>query len=251
MRFAQRALLFAAASACTPVALAQAPCPCPEPTPEPVWKGSLGAGVAANSGNSDTQSYSFSFGASHDPKRRNIVKLDGLYLRASNQGETIVDKTSAGARDEYGFGKRAYAFGEVRYLRDLFKDLNYLVSPLVGAGYRLVETQKLQLSLDGAVGGAFEKLASRDATASGALKAGQALVWKLSSVATLSQGASGLWKMDDFGDAFYHFELAVASTMSKRTELKLTFVRDYKSRPADPSLKKRDDAIVAALVFKL
>jgi hypothetical protein len=39
--------------------------------------------------------------------------------------------------------------------------------------------------------------------------------------------------------------------LARRVELKLAFLDDYKSRPADPRLKKNDSSIVAALVFKI
>lgn len=86
------------------------------------------------------------------------------------------------------------AFAEVRYLRDQFKDIVFLVTPMVGAGYNAVKNDTFSLAVDGAVGGAFEKDSGHEATSSGAFRVGEAFLWKLSPVAALTQNAYGLWK---------------------------------------------------------
>ena len=233
-------------------AAAQETCPCPPPSPPPPhWTGSLGAGLALTSGNSDTRSYNLSFALAHDPKGRNVVKLEGQYLRSDVDGESTVNRSSALVRDEYGFGKRAFVFGEVGFLRDEFKELSYLLAPMVGVGYRVVDREDLAVALDGGVGGAFEKYADRDSTTSGAVKAGESLTWKISQSAGFTQGFTGLWKTNDFGDATYRFGAGITSSVAKRLDLKLAYAWDYKSRPPSPTIKKGDSSLLAALVFKL
>lgn len=229
------------------------PCPCPTPTPppEPVWKGSIGAGLALTTGNSDTNSYNLAYGVTHDPKRKNVFKSEGLYLRSSTQDVVNVAKTSVFLRDEYMLGDRTFVFGETRYFRDVQKGVRYLVSPLVGAGVKLLKNERAELAFDGAVGGRFEGQEGLEGTSSGAVQAGQLLMVKLSPTATLSQRFTSLWKMSDFGDALYHGELSIAASLAKRFELKLSFLDDYKTRPANATLEKNDASIVAALVFKI
>ena len=62
--------------------------------------------------------------------------------------------------------------------------------------------------------------------------------------------ASGLWKTSDFGDAYYHFEAGLAATLARRLELRVTFMDDYKNKPASALLKKNDTAFVLAFVLK-
>jgi putative salt-induced outer membrane protein YdiY len=228
----------------------QATCPCPTPTPEPAWKASVGAGLSLTGGNTNTDSYNLSFALSHDPKRRNLFKAEGLYLRTEEAGEATADKTSLSVRDEYKFG-RAYLFGAVGHLRDPFKDVEYLIAPAVGAGFRLVDREGLLFSVDGSIGGAFEKLEGRDGSSDLALSAGERLEWQASKTLRLFEKAVGLWKTDDFSDSYYRFELGLAAALASRLELKLTFLDDYKSKPAAPGLKKNDTAFVAAVVFKM
>lgn len=238
-----------ALAAALPV-LAQEPCACPPP-PEPDWKGSLGAGLALTSGNTDTSSFNVSFGALYDPKKKNRVKLDGLYLRSSSEGEATADKTAAAARDEYNVSAKAYVFGELRYYRDAFKEIDYLVSPLAGFGYRFVDSDTLKLSADASLGGHFEKDEGQDSTSDGAVQGGQAFAWKPSPTTTISERLTGLWKVSDFGDALYRFEVGLTTTLSKRLEFKIAYVRDYKTRPPRPELEKGDNSLVSALSFTI
>lgn len=245
------ALVAAAALASLAVpARAEDNCPCPQ-EPPPGWRGSIGAGLSFTGGNTETQNVSLSFSAVHDPKTKNIFKADGLWIQMKTDGETSADRINIGARDEYTISKRAFVFGEARYLRDRFKELSYLITPLVGVGYRLVETDKAVFSVDGSVGGAFEKLYGHDGTSDGAFRLGESLSLKLSQNSKLTHGAWGLWKMSDTADAFYHLDVALSTSISSRLELQLSFIDDYKNKPASPGLKKNDTAFVVNLVFKL
>ena len=234
-------------------ALAAAPaapqtCPCP-PAPTPGWHGSAGLGLAITAGNSNTQNYSLDFLATYDPQKRNLVKIDGLYLRAKAEGNDTVNKAALGLRDEYSLG-RAFLFGDGRYQRDRFKQLDYLITPTEGAGLKLVDRPRMKAAVDAGVGLAFEKLEARDATTDGALRAGESITWKISDTATLTHLGNALWKMDDFADAFYHLDAALAASVSRRLELRLAGVIDVKNKPADPSLDKTDKAVLASIAFK-
>ena len=223
-------------------------CPCP-PKPTPGWHGGAGAGLALTSGNSDTQSYNLNMLAVYDPQRRNVIKLDGLYLKSKAQGEDTADKAAFGARDEYSLG-RAFLFGEVRYQRDRFKLLDSLIAPTVGAGYKLLDGARVGLGVDAGIGLALEKLEGQDRTTDGALHAGEALSWKISDNSRFTQAASALWKIDDFADAFYHLEAGLASSINSRLELKLAGLVDVKNKPATLAIQKTDKALLASLVFK-
>lgn len=240
-------VLAAGAALVTAPALAQT-CPCP-PAPTPGWHGSAGAGLAITGGNTDTQSYNLNLLVVYDPQTRNLLKLDGLYLKSKAEGVDTADKAAFGLRGEHKRG-RAFAFGEVRYERDKFKLLDSLVSPIVGVGYKLVDQANLVAGVDAGVGLSFESLEDRDTTTSGAVRAGESLAWKISPTSTLSEAARALWKTNDFGDAFYHLEVGLASSINQRLELKLGGVVDVKNKPADLALEKTDEALLASIVFK-
>ena len=221
----------------------------PVDPPVDPWSSSIGAGMAMTSGNSDTLNVNLSANTIWDPKTNRVFKADALYLLGENDGEKQVDKSTANARYEQLFQARAFWFGEVQYLRDPFREINYLVSPLVGAGYHVINTETRKLTFDGALGAVVEdnEILGRDT--SGAVKAGESFEWAISPVSKVTQKLSGLWKADDFSDALLHFDAGLATTVATRLELKLSYVYDYKTEPP-PDIEKGDSALFAALLVK-
>lgn len=232
------------------IALFAVPLVAQDAPPPKSWTSSAGAGLALTSGNSDTQNINIAFNTLWDPKTSRTFKVDALYLLGRNNGEKQVDKASAGARYEQLFGPRAFWFGEVQYLRDPFKEISYLVSPLAGAGIHVIDTGVRKLTFDAAAGAVMESNAGFGRDTSGALKAGQSFDWTLSPTSKLTQRLTGLWKVDDFGDALYHFDAGLATTVATRLELKVSYLYDYKNHPPSPDVEKGDSALFAALLVK-
>lgn len=232
--------------------MGQEMCPCPpEPPPEPAWKANVGFGFAYTSGNTDTQNLNLTFEVIHDPKTKNVFRSDGLWIRNKTDGELSADRAAFTVRDEYTFSGRTFAFVELAYQQDAFKELDYLWTPLGGIGHHFVDSETVRLTVDGAVGGAFEKLFEQSATSAGTFKVGQSLRWQISETARLTQSAWGLWKFEDLDDSYYHFDLTLASSVTGWMEIQLSLVDDYKNKPASPELEKNDLAILGNLVFKL
>jgi putative salt-induced outer membrane protein YdiY len=220
-----------------------------EPPPKP-WNSTLGAGLAITSGNSDTQNINLSAGTAWDPKTNQLFKAEALYLRGENDGEKQVDKASAIGRYERTASDRIFWFGELSYLRDPFKAISYLVSPIAGAGYHLIATETRKLSLDGGAGAVIESNEGLGRNTSGAIKAGESFDWAISPSSKFTQRLNGLWKTDDFDDALYHFDVGLSTTIAARAELKLSYLYDYKNKPSVASVKKGDSALFAAVVYK-
>ena len=231
---------------------AQDTCPCPpEPPPPPAWKTSIGFGFAYTTGNTDTQNLNLTFDVIHDPGTKNVFRTDGLWIRNKTDGELSADRAAFKVRDEYTFSGRTFAFVELSYQQDAFKELDYLWTPLVGIGHHILNNEKVRLTVDGAVGGAFEKLFEQDSTTAGTFKVGQSLRWQISENARLTQSAWGLWKFEDTSDSYYHFDLSLSSSVTGWMDLQLSLVDDYKNKPASPELEKNDLALLANLVLKL
>ena len=240
-----------ALAAVTP-ALAQDTCPCPpEPPPPPAWSTSLGFGFAYTSGNTDTQNLNLTFDVAHDPKAKNVFKANGLWIRNKTNGELSADRAALTVRDEYTLSGRTFAFVELGYQQDAFKQLDALWTPLAGIGHRILDSDKVRLTVDGAVGGALEKLFEQDSTTDGTFKVGQSLTWQISENARLTQSAWGLWKFQDTSDSYYHFDVSLSSSVTGWMEIQFSLVDDYKNKPASPELEKNDLVLLANLVLKL
>src|SRR5262245_31095215 len=155
--------------AASPVA-AQAQQP---PPPMSIYSGSFGGGFALTGGNTDTKNVNLTFNLVRDPKTKNIFKADALYLRASQNDVLTLHRSALKLRDEYNLSKRVFLFAEVGYLRDEFKDIQYLWSPIGGIGYRLITNDRTMLTVSGGVGGYFEKNSYVPVKKSGSVNAGQ------------------------------------------------------------------------------
>lgn len=214
------------------------------------WSGTAGAGLALTSGNSDTLNFNISFDATRDPKTRNVIKGTGLYLRGKQNDALVANRLSLSFRDQYAVSSRAYAFGQVDYLRDTFKLISHLVAPTVGAGYKLVETASTKLSTDAGLGAVWEKNPDEDVRTNMALTAGVKLEHALTATATLKQAATGLWKANDLGDGLYTFSVGLGARISERMQLAVDVLDTYKSRPPNAATKKNDIAVVTSITAK-
>jgi Protein of unknown function, DUF481 len=151
----------------------------------------------------------------------------------------------AECEDAVGNGVLASSIG--RGFVDLLRAIG--LAALVGAGYRIIKSDTRNLTVDGAVGAETESNKGTGRSSSGAIKAGENFDTALSPMTKVTEKLTGIWKTNDFGDALYHFDAGLATTIATHAELKFAYVYDYKSRTA-PSIKKGDSALFAALLFK-
>jgi putative salt-induced outer membrane protein len=243
MRPFVRPIVFALALAAWPAAA--------EDQKEPqVWTGSIGAGLSFTGGNSSTTGVNIAFDAQYLFSEKSLLKANAFWIYQSTDGTSTVDKNQALLRYEAGLTEKVYAFGEMGYLRDVFKNVTYLVAPQVGAGYRFVKTKEMTLSLDAGVGGAFEKNPDHPKKSSPAVSAAQSFSYQLGPGTLFNEKVAGLWKTNDFADYNIHFEAGVATSVSRKSELKVTYILDYKNKPTGDALRS-DSTVLLTFVLKL
>ena len=247
-------LIFLAIAVLGSGALAQAqpatPCPCPPEEDKGLWIGSAGFGLTMNRGNTDTTNINLSFDATYDPKKRDVWKMPMLYLRGDTDGEATVDRLFMQGRYERALSARTFLFGQLQYLRDEFKEIDYLIAPTGGIGYKVVDTPELTFAVDAGAGVKWEKNPGLDVQTSATISAGDRLAWKVSPNATITQGFSALWDADDFGDALYTFSAGLAAGLVRQLELRIELLDTYSTRPPNPAVKKNDVAFLTSIVFK-
>lgn len=237
----------------------------PASVPPPPWTGSAGFGFSLNRGNTDTSNLNLSFEATHDPHQPATVsvwKFKGLYLRGETNGVRAVDRLFLDGRNERSLTSRVYAFGELQYLEDQFKAIDYLWAPAGGIGYKLVAAPMTTLTVDGGLGVKFEKntvatflapdmlVESSETHTDAVVTASDKFEHKLSKTASITQGFSALWKAQDFGDALYTVSGGVAASLTTRTQLKLELLDSFASRPPTVDVQRNDVALLSALVYK-
>jgi putative salt-induced outer membrane protein len=226
---------------------ASAQVPAAEPPPEP-WAGTISAGLALTGGNTDTTTFNLAFDVQSDKRKRNVIKAEGLDIRASQEGSEIVDRTSLSGRDEYRLTGRSYVFGQLQYLRDAFKSIDYLLSPAAGFGYKLIDRPTTTLATDVGIGVVVEKNPGLDRRSSGAVTLGEKGTRKLGT-ATVTQSFNALWIASEFADALYTFQVGLAADVLSRFQLKVDFLDTYKTRPPTLLIEKNDTAFITSFAF--
>lgn len=214
------------------------------------WTGSLGAGLSFTGGNSSTTGVNLAFDAKYLFSEKSALKAAAFWIYQSTDGTSTVDKNQAVLRYEASLSDRVYALGEVAYLRDVFKNVTYLVTPQVGAGYKFVKSKEVNLAADAGVGWAFEKNPNYDAKSNLAVSLAESFSYQLGPGTLFTQKVAGLWKTNDFSDYDIHFEAGVATSVSRRSELKVTYLLDYKNMPTGDALRS-DSTVLLTFVLKL
>ena len=218
--------------------------------PPPVWTGSGGAGISITSGNSDTSNYNLTFDLTHDSASPNLMTWKALYLRGGQDDTATVNRTVLGFRDEYTMGALVFLFGQLDYLRDTFKEIDYLVAPTAGIGYTVIDTEPTKFAVDVGVGGVWEKNPGLEVGASVAMTAGEQFGHQLNPAVRLTHAATGLWKTDDFGDSLYTVSVGVAAALAEHLQLSIDLLDSFKNQPPTPGVLKNDVAVVTAVVVR-
>jgi putative salt-induced outer membrane protein YdiY len=226
------------------------PCPCPPAGPPPIWTGSAGFGLTLNRGNTDTTNINLSFDATRDPKAKDVWKMELLYLRGDTNGELSANRVFAQVRYERNLTTRLFAFGQLPYLRDHFKSIDYHIAPNAGIGYKLIATPQTTLTADGGFGVKWQKNPGFDVKTSAVVTSGDRFEFKLSPTSAITQSFAAVWDADDWGDALYTFAAGAAAALTTRSQLKLELLDTYATRPPTPEIKNNDVALLAAVVYK-
>jgi putative salt-induced outer membrane protein YdiY len=146
--------------------------------------------------------------------------------------------------------KKVFLFGEVSYLHDPFRDINYYVAPVGGLGYKFVDTDRTKLQFSAGAGGTWERNSYVPVKSSGAVNAGQNFTQKISTSSEFAETVVAVWNTNDFSDSLTGFSAGLTTSISKQFELKVEFRDSYKNRPPNPTIKKNDTALVITFLLK-
>lgn len=239
-----------AASAQDPAPPAPAAAPAPPPPPPPGWTGSFGAGLALTQGNSDTSTINAAYEMKRDNGGPVLFKSTGLFLRGETEGELTANRLVLDGRVDRRISERTSVFGQLQYLTDEFKEIDYLISPTFGIGQVLFKNDRTELNADGGIGIVSEKNEGFDVVTTGAVTAGENFKHKLTATTEITQKFSALWKMNEFSDALYIFGVGLAANITSQTQLKAELLDTFKNRPPSETVQKNDVAVLLSFVYK-
>jgi putative salt-induced outer membrane protein YdiY len=220
------------------------------PGPPKGLSGSAGFGLSLTEGNSETLNINATVDSIYDPKTNNVMKWNALFLRGKQNGVLAVNRVSAMFRDENTISGRMFVFGEMDVLHDTFKQIDYLLSPNAGLGYKILNSMRTQWEADAGAGAVVEQDAGVVARGAIALTLSEKLIHQLTPTTTIRETATALLKTNQWNDGLYTFQAGIAAKISTRFQLALDVLDSYKNAPIDPALKKNDLALVTSIVAK-
>jgi putative salt-induced outer membrane protein YdiY len=212
--------------------------------------GSAGFGLSLTQGNSDTLNISATVDSTYDPKEKNAMRWNALFLRGKQNGVLSVNRFSAMYRDEYTVNGRVFMFAQLDVLHDTFKGIDYLVAPATGVGYKVIDIKPTTFNVDAGIGGVVERDTGLPALGSGSLTFSEKLVHQLSDTTTLKETAATLLKTDDLANYLYTFQVGVAARVNSRLQLSIDLLDTFKNQPVDGLTHKHDVALVTSVVAK-
>ncbi|MEP6548261.1 MAG: DUF481 domain-containing protein [Gammaproteobacteria bacterium] len=228
------------------------------PPPTGVWIGKGQFGFVSSRGNSEAESINGNIDVlRYDGEWKNELYLGGLYGRSS--GVVSAQRWETRSQSNYNISNELFAFGGLRYQRDLFDGFQYQASATAGMGYKFIDTNDTKLS--GQVGAGYRRLRPEDI-----FKDANGVVTSrvLHDATGEAIGTAGL----DFSHAFnksttltnkflmeagssntlLHDDLALTVKMSEKLALSVGYgITDNTNPPA--TLKKLDTITTVNLVF--
>lgn len=176
------------------------------PAPD-AWTGSIVANGAINRGN--TYDTSLGFAASANLRRdtpqisdRFSLSSSYNYVRTDRGAAGTTTADNAGANIAYNpfFSAKFYGYAQAGYFHDRIADLNYRLTPGLGAGYQWYEQKDLNLSTEGGISYLYQDFQNAPVTQDAALRLAYHLDHMLNNQLSL------------FNDAEYIVPLQISET---------------------------------------
>lgn len=205
--------------------------------PVPAWRGSLALNGLFTSGNAETMQIGFT-GDLHKRWERDRLTFEGVYTFGRQEdpdtGEkvTSTDYGRISGKYDHFFTKQLYGYALAKAEHDGVADLEYRLSPGLGAGYQWFESPTFNLSTEAGLSYVYEKFEDEDATDFIGPRLAYAVDWTPLASLMLYHTLEYLPAFEDFGD---YLLTVVAGAKLKITQAFFGSVRfewAYDSTPA-------------------
>ena len=212
------------------------------------WKTTAALGFTLTQGNSDTVLVDTKLlGLKKWELNELSAKLHGIYGQAKGEKNNEVLHGTAqynrllGDADFYFYGK-----GDL--MHDAVADVEYRFIASFGAGYYLVNRDKMKLSAEVGPGYIVEKLGAGNNDYF-KIRVGERFDYQISERARLWQSIEWLPEAADFANYLLVSEIGVESDLTKKMSLRVSLRDNYDNRPA-PGRKSNDLRLVTGLGYK-
>jgi putative salt-induced outer membrane protein YdiY len=215
------------------------------------WNGDAAVGLALARGNTNTTSFSLTLSAT-GPISKTVANSNKAFF-ILNKEKDVTNAESMGLESQINWQHtdRFFSYYEILGLRDRFKNHSYRILPSVGVGYKVMATEKIQLSASAGISEVFTKYYDTGDTDSyTGIELGNQFSWKISESAEVTQALGLTADFSELDRYFLRFEASIASAITKGLSMKLTLMENYDNKPVGEGIKKNDISFLAGLSAK-
>ena len=197
------------------------------------WSGVGEAGLVIVEGNSESQVLNASLTFENVSDKWDH-KLKLAATSAESNGDKDAESYTAAWDTQYTLSERTFAFGDLRYFDDKFDSFEAIYTSAVGAGYRVINTEKISWKTSAGVGYRQTELEVTGEEQSGVNYLLTSLYkHKLTDTATLSNETRVEISDDNtFTQNIFGFNVAINNALA----MKFAYEIRYNSKPAEEDL---------------
>jgi putative salt-induced outer membrane protein YdiY len=204
------------------------------------WTGSVVAGALITRGNSNTEA----FNVSADATRRtdnDRLNLNGQYLFGRQEDPTTGVKSTStdnwrlGAKYDYFFTEKFYAFGSFGVEKDRIANLDLRLTPAIGVGYQWIERKDFNFFTEAGLAYVYEDYEGEEANENISLKLAYHVDKKLSEGVRVFHNLAFYPSLENISDYYLLTDAGIRADLTESffTEFKVEL--KYDSSPAEDS----------------
>src|SRR5262245_33237483 len=220
----------------------------PPPPPPPKHEATGEIAFVGTTGNASTSAFAVS-GEDITRPTNWTIRNRVIFLRNESESTLTAKSFFYGFRGERVINKKLSAFGEYGYFQDRFAGVEHRNSVNGGLSFKLIETDRQQLSVDGLLGYLNEQRVTGDDISTGTYGFGGNYKLKISPTATIEEDARYIGTFARAEDWRLVQAFSVTAQMTSLLSLKFSNVVRYNNFPAQ-TFKKTDTTTSVELVAK-
>ena len=213
------------------------------------WSWDTEVGYVQTTGNSKSASANVS---SEYNKKWNkvILTLKGMLISASQNDITNAELYFLSEKVDVPLNLRFYIYQLFGWEKDRFAGIDYRYNIQLGGGYKILDTDKNQLS--GEIGNDYtiEKYTSGDDEGFSSLKGYLKYIYSFSEHAGFSQEGEILYNLERSDDTRINSITALSASITTDLALKISYTIKYDESPA-PGFEKTDTILSNSIILRL
>jgi|GEM_PF-1143519 len=216
------------------------------------WSGDIFAGYTNTSGNTDKGTASLSVGALRKFDSSDL-KLKGNLFYSESDNKMDEQKWDVSAKYSLDFSDQSswFSFYQIRADHDYFSDIDYRITPSVGIGYHLAQTEDWTWDADAGLGYRITRYRINTAADDETAVASAHTFFKKAVLekAFVSEDLTVTPGLESGSGVVATSETVFSNPLSEDLDLELKYIIDFDSEPADGK-SKTDRQFVVGIKYK-